>query len=112
MGSPTAHDNTFGEGLQKFGTKVASDLENLRYLSDADDQVVAALSEANSTIIQAYMRGQFNGAQAQGNGVQAQPPQSAQSSSFPAPPSMMGGGSMGTTQGYGDGLSRSMSRMQ
>ena len=103
MGSPTARDNTFGEALHKFGTKAAGDLAELAYLPDADDGVIQALNEAVQTIVQAFMRGQFNDAQSQGNGVQAQP--------FPQGPSMMGGGAGGTTMGYGDEMSRAVSRL-
>ncbi len=108
MGSPTAKDNTFGEALHKFGTKAAGDLAELRYLPDSDDQVVAALDEAIQTIVQAFMRDQFNGANAQGGGVQAQPPQQMGMGG----PSFLGAGAPGgTTRGYGDEMSRSISRL-
>lgn len=105
MGSPTAKDNTFGEALAKFGTKAAADLAELGYLSDADDQVIAALNEAVSTIVQAYMRSQYNSAQAQGGGIMAQP-------SMAQGPSFLGQGAGGTTMGYGDEMSRAVSRLQ
>lgn len=104
MGSPTAKDNTFGEALAKFGTKAAADLAELAYVADADDSVIQALNEAIQTIVQSYMRSQYNNAQAQGGGIQAQP-------SMSAGPSFAGGGVGGVTQGYGDGLGRAMSRM-
>ena len=111
MGSPTAKDNTFGEALHKFGTKAAGDLAELRYLPDSDDQVVAALDEAIQTIVQAFMRDQFNGANAQGGGVQI-PQQMGPEMMGGGGPSFLGAGAPGgTTRGYGDEMSRSISRL-
>lgn len=115
MGSPTAKDNTFGEALAKFGTKAASDLAELSYVSDADDSVIAALNEAIQTIVQSYMRSQYNGAQAQGGGIPAQPTAmpmgGGAQGQYGGGPSFAGQGLGGVSQGYGDGLGRSMSRM-